>query len=136
MKKKIVLIIVAVLVAVSGVVVGVRVSPYKIYESYIQDVQIQVQEVSKCPFMGNGRPGYWVRVVAGGPNTCWKPWRYWVTRLGNTVFVKVLSRIDFRVACGQAFTWEEKDIGLGGCFFPGMKYKVVVNGVVETFIAE
>lgn len=135
MKKKIVLIVVAVLVVVGGGVAAVRVSPYRIYRSEIRDVEIQVQEVSKIPFMGNVRPEYYVEVVAGGPNSCWSPLRYCVKRFGNIIFVEILSRIDLRVACGQAFTWEEKVFHLGRCFVPGMKYAVVVNGDVESFIA-
>lgn len=128
MKKKIVVILVAVLVIVNMVVAGVHVSPYRIYPSQVKEVHVFAAE---CLV-----PEYYLRVVAGGPNTCWSPWRYCVKRFGNVIFVEVLTRLDLRVACGQAFTWKEKIIPLGSCFIPGMKYRVVVNGVIEAFVAE
>lgn len=128
MKKKIVIILVAVIVIVGVLAVVVRAWPYRIYPSQIKEVDVLSAD-------GMMRV-YYLRVVAGGPNSCWSPWRYCVKRFGNIIFVEVLSLLDVREPCYQVVTWEEKDIGLGGCFIPGMKYKVVVNGVVETFVAE
>jgi hypothetical protein len=127
MKKKIVVIVVVVLVIVGLVVVGLVKSPYRIYPSQIKEVEVLSAD-------GMMRV-YYLRVVAGGPNTCWSPWRYCVMRFGNKVFVEVLTLIDLRVVCGGMITWKEKDIPLGSCFIPGMKYVVVVNGVTETFVA-
>ncbi|OGN96334.1 MAG: hypothetical protein A2Z77_06780 [Chloroflexi bacterium RBG_13_51_36] len=127
MKRKIVLIVVAVLVVVGGVVVGVRASPYRIYRSYIKDVEVFADQYSP--------PGYHLRVVAGGPNTCWKPWKYSVVRFGNIVVVDAIALFHRDRDCGQAFTWEVKVFHLGRCFVPGMKYVLVVNGEVESFIA-
>jgi hypothetical protein len=131
MKKKIVVIVVVVLVIV-GVIVGVVVagivaSPYRIYPAQIKEVNVYTAE--SLP------PQYYLRVVAGGPNTCWRPWRYHVTRFGNTIFVKVLTLHDRRVGCGQMVTWVEHTIPLGSCFIPGVTYTVVVNDVTETFVA-
>ena len=127
MKKKIVIVLVAVVVVVSGVVVGIRVSPYRIYPCHINNVEVFADQYSP--------PGYHLRVVAGGPTTCWKPWRYSVVRFGNTVVVNVITLLRRDGPCGHAFTWEEKVFHLGRCFIPGMKYVVVVNGQVESFIA-
>lgn len=128
MKKKIVVILVAVLVVV-GVVVGVVAQPYRIYPAYIDDVDLDAGLDEPLPVK------YYLRVVAGGPSTCWKPWRYCVMRFGNIIFVRVLTLHHRCRACGQAYTWEKKTIPLGSCFIPGMKYTVVVNDVVKTFVA-
>jgi len=124
MKKKIVVILLAVAALVMA---GVVLSQYRIYPAYIKEINISVAE--SLP------PKYYLRVVAGGPNTCWKPWRYCGNRFGNMIFVQVLTLHHRGELCGQLFTWEEKIIALGSCFIPGMKYTVVVNNVTETFVA-
>ena len=125
MKKKIVVIVVTVLVIVGAVVVGVRASPYRIYPAYIK--YIELQRIETLP------PQYSLQVVAGGPDTCWTPWKYCVMRFGNIIFVGVLTLHHRAELCSQAFTWEEKTINLGSCFIPGMINIVVVNHMVLTF---
>ena len=121
-------VVVAVLVVV-GVVAGIVAQPYRIYPAYIDVVAIDARLDEPMPVE------YYLRVVAGGPNTCYRPWRYCVMRFGNIILVKVLARHRRNELCGQLYTWEKKTIGLGRCFIPGMKYTVVVNDVVKTFVA-
>lgn len=131
MKKKIVVIVVHVIVVVGvavGVIAGV-VSQYRIYPAYIDDVDIRAGLDEPVPVK------YYLRVVAGGPSTCWRPWRYCVMRFGNIIFVRVLTLHNRFEACGQAYTWAKKTIPLGSCFIPGEKYTVVVHDVVKTFVA-
>jgi hypothetical protein len=125
MKKKIVVILVVVVV-VAGVVIGVIQQPYRIIAASIKDIEIYVDE--SMP------PTYFLRVVAGGGSTCMRPWRYCVTRLGNTIVMVILTLHHRDEACGCAFTWEEKTINLGRCFIPGTKHWVHVNYRVETFM--
>lgn len=122
MKKK---TLVIVLVVAALLIVGLVVQPFRILPAQIKDVDIYVGE--------SILPTYFVRVVAGGYNTCWKPWKYVVLRLGNMVFVQVLTLHHRDEFCGMSFTWEEKTINLGRCFIPYINW-VVVNGEVETFI--
>lgn len=129
MKKKTVVII---LVAVALLIAGAVAQPYRIYPADIKDIDIWVSE--------SWPQKYYVRVVAGGSNTCWRPWRYHVTRLGNTIFVEVLTLHHRGELCGFALTYEEKIIPLGICFIPDMKYAIVAtdgmrNFMVETFVA-
>jgi len=125
MKKKIVVILLVVVV-IASMVVGVFAQPYRIYPADIKVVNIWVGE--------SWPREYYVQVVAGGSNTCWKPWKYVVLRFGNIIFVRVLTLHHRGEACGMALTYEEKVIKLGSCFIPGMKYVVRVNDVTETFI--
>jgi hypothetical protein len=125
MKKKIVVIVLAV---AALLIVGIVAQPYRIYPAYIKEVKVYTAE--SLP------PQYYLRVVAGGYSTCWKPWRYHVMRFGNIIFVRVLTLHHRGESCGHAFTWEEKIIPLGRCFIPGIKYKVMVNNVTDTFVAE
>jgi len=126
MKKKIVIILV-VMAVIAGMVIGVIAQPYRIVPAKIKDVGISCRE--------SFPPQYYLRVVAGGPNSCWKPWKYNVMRFGNVIFVKILTLRYPHENCGlqPSFFWEEKIIPLGSCFIQGMKYIVVVNDVVETF---
>lgn len=126
--KKIVVIVV-VIVVIAGMVVGVVLQPYRIYPAYIDDVDIDAGLDEPMPVE------YYVRVVAGGPTTCWRPWKYCVIRFGKTIFVRILTLHNLHWACGMAYTWEKKTIELGRCFIPGTKYTVVVNDVVKTFVA-
>jgi len=96
-------------------------SPYRIYPAYIKEVNIVIDTESLLP-------QYCLRVVAGGPNTCWKPWRYHVMRFGNMIFVKVLTLHDLRKPCGCALTYVEKIIPLDSCLIPCNIYAAVVNG--------
>jgi hypothetical protein len=132
MKKKIVVVLVVVAV-IAGVVAGAVAQPYRILPAKIKDVDIWAGGSSRGGPSESKR--YYLLVVAGGHNTCWKPWRYNVTRLGNTIFVEVLTLHHRGEPCGMALTYEEKTISLGRCFIPDMKYWVVVNGMVEPFIA-
>ena len=124
MKKKIVIILV-VMAVIAGMVIGAVAQPFRILPAKIKDVEIRCLE--SIP------PQYYLRVVAGGPNTCWAPWKYNIMRFGNIIFVGVLTLHRRGEICGQALTWQEKIIPLGSCFIQGMKYMVVVNDVVETF---
>jgi len=121
MKKNLVIV----LMVAALLVVGLVVQPFRILPAEIKEVDIYVGE--------SILPTYFVRVVAGGRNTCWKPWKYVVLRLGNMVFVQVLTLHHRDEFCGQAETWEEKNINIGRCFIPYINW-VVVNGEVETFI--
>jgi hypothetical protein len=127
MKKIVVIVVVVVLIAVA--VVGVVAQPYRIYPAYINEVAIKAKVDETMPMK------YYLRVRAGGPTTCWRPWRYCVMRFGNIIFVSVLTLHHRYKSCGQAFTWEFKVIPLGSCLIPGMKYTVVVNDAVKTFVA-
>ncbi len=127
MKKKVVAVLVAVLVIVA-VVVGVVAQPYRIYPADIKEVHFDIPVGESLPTQCH------LQIVAGGRNTCWMPWRYCVMRFGNIIFVRVLTLHHRNELCGQAFTWEEKVIPLGSCFFPGRSYIVVVNDVVATFV--
>jgi len=127
MKKRIVIILVVVVV-IAGVVAGVVAQPYRIIPAYIEEVNIVIDTESLLP-------QYCLRVVAGGPTTCWRPWRYCVTRFGNMIFVQVLTLHRRGEICGQAFTWEEKIIPLDSCLIPCEIYTVVVNGQWRLLVA-
>ena len=80
MKKKIVVTLVVVVV-IAGMVVGAVASlssPYRIYPAYIKEVNIVIDTEYLLP-------QYCLRVVAGGPNTCWRPWKYVVMSFGNII---------------------------------------------------
>ena len=156
MKKRIVVIAVVVVV-IGAMVAGVVAQPYRIHAAYIDDVEVfprsfrihtayidrvgidYIDRVRIDAGLDEAMPllpvQYRLRVVAGGPTTCWRPWKYCVMRFGKVIFVRVLTLHHRYGACGQAYTWEEKTIGLGTCFIPGTKYTVVVNDVVKTFVA-
>jgi len=112
--------------------VGVVAQPYRIHPGYIDDVAIDAGLDEAMIVMP---VEYYLRVVGGGPTTCWRPWKYCVMRFGKVIFVRVLTLHHLYRACGQAYTWEKKTIGLGTYFIPGTKYTVVVNDVVKTFVA-
>ena len=96
-------------------------SPYRIYPAYIKEVSIVIDTESLLP-------RYCLRVVAGGPNSCWEPWRYHVIRFGNMIFVKVLTLHDLRKPCLMMVTYVEKIIPLDSCLIPFTAYVGVVNG--------
>jgi hypothetical protein len=124
MKKKIVIMLVVIVVIV-GMVLGVVAQPYRIRPAEIKVVNIWASE--------SWPQKYYVQVEAGGPNTCWEPWKYVVLRFGNIIFVRVLTLHHRAKGCGMAITYEEKVIELGRWFIPGMKYVVRVNDVTKTF---
>ena len=119
--KKVVVILLSVLL-----IVGV-VAPHEhiLKPAFIAEVDIIV-DAEAFP------PRYCLRVVAGGPTTCWQPWRYHIVRFGSTVLVVVLTLHHPGEICGQAFIWEEILIPLRSC--PAMIYTVMVNSVVKTFV--
>ena len=102
--------------------------PYRIYPAHIKEVNIVTNTESLVP-------QYCLRVVAGGPTTCWEPWRYLVMRFGNMIFVEVLTLHDLRKACGFALTYVEKIIPLDSCLIPSKIYMVVVNGRSRLLVA-
>lgn len=124
MKKKIVIILAAVVV-VAGTVSGVVAQRYVILPADIKVVNIWVSE--------SWPQKYYVHVEAGGPDSCWKPWKYVVLRFGNVIFVGVLTLHDRERGCQMVITYEDKVVELGRLFIPGMKYLVIVNDVTEIF---
>jgi hypothetical protein len=109
-------------------VLCVNALPYRIYPADIKEVHFDIPVGESLPTQ------CYLRIVAGGSNTCMRPWRYCWARFGNIIFVRVLTLHHRHELCGAAFTWEEKVIPIGSCFFPGRSYIVVVNDVVATFV--
>lgn len=127
MKKKTVIILVAVLVIV-GVLAGVvRVSPYRIYMAPIHDVNIRCDK--------SWPSQYSLHFVSGEPDSCHKYFCCHITRLGNTIKVMVLNTRHRLGLCFFVYSYVEHTIPLGICFIPGVTYTVVVNDVTETFVA-
>jgi len=129
--KKIVLIAVVVLVVVgmaAGVVAG-AVSQYRIHRTPIEEVDVHARLDEPVPVK------YDLRVVVPGNIGCARPWLYGSVRVGNKVFVWILTIRNINIACPYAQLYETRTIPLGSCFTPGEKYTVVVNDVVKTFVA-
>ena len=96
----------------------------------IESVEVQIAE--SVP------PQYFLLVRSGLPNGCVRFGGYEVQRDGDTVHVKVtnLKPGDKNVMCTQVYGIAENRIPLGSDFKPGKKYTVVVNDVVEAFVAQ
>jgi len=123
-KKKIVIILLAV---AALLIVGVVVQPYRIYMAPIQDVNIRWDK--------SWSSQYSLHFVSGEPSTCDKYFCCYITRLGNTIKIMVLNTRHRFGPCFFKYSYVEHTIPLGNCFIPGVPYTVVVNGVVETFVA-
>lgn len=122
MKKIVVILLAALLIAL------VVTSVYRIRPAYIYDVDVWVSK--SFPHR------YFLRVVAGGPSTCWEPWKYVTTRFGNIIFVRVLTLQYVGGSCGWMVIEQEKIIPLGTSLLPNTIFVVVVNGVLRILVAE
>ena len=101
---------------------------YRIRSAVIYDVDVWVSR--SFPHQ------YFLRVVAGGSSTCWKPWKYVTARFGNIIFVRVLTLPYLHGPCGWMVIEEEKIMPLGISLVPNMVFVVVVNGAVRILVAE
>jgi hypothetical protein len=128
MKKILVVILAVVLISsIFANVYYINIIGHKTYLAPIYDINISKGE--SLP------PQYFLHFVSGEPDTCYKFYRYYMMRFGKTVRVMVLNVRISEGPCLFVFNYVDHTIALGSCFVPGVTYRVVVNGVVETFIA-
>jgi hypothetical protein len=83
-------------------------------------------------------PQYQVQIAYGLPNSCTTPGSADLDRDGNTITVTVTMQApaDDGLVCAQVYRTVDITVGLGSDFEPGETYKVVVNDVTKTFIAQ
>lgn len=81
-------------------------------------------------------PQYFVLVKVGLPNGCTAFDRSEVERGADEIRITVINREQVGVFCTQEYRSEEHTVSLGSDFEPGRQYTVVVNDVVETFVAQ
>ena len=82
-------------------------------------------------------PQYFVLVESGLPKGCAEFDRYTVTRDGDTIHVEIVNmETAGDVVCTEEYRTVENNIPLGSDLEPGATYTVLVNDVVETFVAQ
>jgi len=99
-----------------------------IYLAPIHD--IEVWAVNSSPSQ------YFVDVVSGETSICDHFDSYTVARAGNTTIILEILNVRYGMGCPEVYRYVENTIPLGSDFVAGGNYTVVVNDVVETFIAE
>lgn len=96
----------------------------------IESVEVRVAE--------SFPPQYFLDVVSGLPSGCASFDRYEVSRAGDTIEVKVWNRIEApkNGACTAIYGTVQHAIALGADFQPGRTYRVHVNTMTKTFVAQ
>ena len=83
-------------------------------------------------------PQYQVQIAYGLPNSCTAPGSTDLDRDGNTITITVTMQVpaDDGLVRAQVYRTVDTTVGLGSDFESGETYKVVVNDVTKTFIAQ
>ena len=81
-------------------------------------------------------PQYALKISAGLPSGCAKPYSYDIARSGTTITVKVTNPMAIADACTLIYGMYDLNIGLGSDFQSGVTYTVIVNNVTKTFVAQ
>jgi len=123
--KRILFVILAAFLILSIFATGCK--GYRISLAPIHDVEIWADNSST--------PQYFMDVVSGEPNSCFKFDSYSVTRAGNTVRVEIINIEYLGGSCAEIYSYVDHTIPLGSDFAPGVNYTVEVNDVTETFVA-
>lgn len=107
------------------------------YGSSLLQVQAPIESVEVL-IMESFPPQYMLLIVSGLPNACVTFGGYYLDRDSDTIRVEISNRkpADPKVLCAQVYGTVETRITLGIDFESRKTYKVVVNDVTETFVAQ
>jgi hypothetical protein len=97
-------------------------------EAPIDGVEILVRE--------SYPPQYAVQIDAGLPSGCAKPFMHDVTRVGDTITIKVINSTIPDGICTAIYGMYQVNVTLNGNFVPGTQYTVIVNDVTRTIVAQ